>query len=103
MKAGYDKTNFSRIQGFLVNKTDEENFKIAQEALNSEEWTQVGYNPERHSYYFDRATGEPILSGDTAVQVGPLVLVKNAKFGNRSDFRYATGGRVLRSLGRRVA
>ena len=100
IKTGYDKTNFSRIEGSLVNKTDEENFKIAQEALNSEEWTQVGYNPERHSYYFDRATGEPILSGDTAVQVGPLVLVKNAKFGNRSDFKYATGGRVLRSLGR---
>ena len=100
IKTGYDKTNFSRIDGSLVNKTDEENFKIAQEALNSEEWTQVGYNPERHSYYFDRATGEPILSGDAAVQVGPLVLVKNAKFGNRSDFKYATGGRVLGSLGR---
>ena len=100
IKKSYDKTNFSRINGNLVNNTDEENFRIAQEALNSNEWTQVGFNPLRHSYYFDRATGKPVLTGDAAVQVGPLVLIKNAKFGNILDFKYATGGKVLRSLGR---
>ena len=100
IKKAYDKTNYSRIKGNLVNRTDEENYRLAQEALNSNEWTQVGYNPDRHSYYFDRKTGEPVLGGDEGIQVGPLVLIKNAEFGNRKDFKYASGGKVLNTLRR---
>ena len=100
IKKAYDKTNYSRIKGNLVNRTDEENYRLAQEALTSDEWTQVGYNPDRHSYYFDRKTGEPVLSGDEGIQVGPLVLIKNAVFGNRKDFKYSSGGKVLNTLKR---
>mgnify|MGYP005990085427 CR=1 FL=1 len=101
IKGGKAKSPFARIGGRLINRTDEENYKLAQEYLDDPEWTQVGYNPDRHSYFFDRANpSKPVVAGEEALQVGPLVLVKNAKFGNRSDFRYATGGRVLRSLGR---
>tara|TARA_R110002050_G_scaffold152112_1_gene279449 strand:- start:7393 stop:13005 length:5613 start_codon:yes stop_codon:yes gene_type:complete len=100
IKKAYDKTNYSRIKGNLINRTDEENYRLAQEALNSDEWTQVGYNPDRHSYYFDRKTGEPVLGGDEGIQVGPLVLIKNAEFGNRKDFKYASGGKVLNTLRR---
>lgn len=104
IKGGKAKSPFARIGGRLINRTDEENYKLAQEYLDDPEWTQVGYNPDRHSYFFDRANpSKPVVAGEEALQVGPLVLVKNAKFGNRSDFRYATGGRVLRSLGRRLA
>ena len=65
---------------------------MAQEALNDPAWTQVGYNPDRHSYFFDRATGEPVISGEEAIQIGPLVLVKKAVPGSRDKFKYVSGG-----------
>jgi len=100
IKAAYNKTNFSRIKGNLINRTDEENYRLAQEALNDPEWTQIGYNPDRHSYYFDRVTGDPIIGGDEAIQVGHLVLVKNAVRSDRRDFKYAEGGAVTRTIKR---
>ena len=89
---GGAKTPFARIGGNLINRTDEENYRLAQKALNDPEWTQVGFNPDRHSYFFDRATGDPIIAGEEAIQVGPLVLVKNAVRGERKDFMYNQGG-----------
>ena len=52
-------------------------------------WTQVGYNPDRHSYMYDRETGDPILSGSEAVQIGNTVFVKDPEFGQRKDFKYS--------------
>ncbi len=66
------------------------------------EWTQVGFNPKKHSYFFDRETGDPVIAGEEALQVGPLVLVKNAVIGNRKDFKFAVGG-LLNTLKRKVA
>ena len=100
LKAAYNKTNYSRIKGSLINRTDEENYRLAQEALNDPEWTQIGYNPDRHTYYFDRATGDPIIGGDEVIQVGHLVLVKNAVRSDRRNFKYAEGGAVTRKIKR---
>ena len=94
IKGGAQKSPFARIGGKLINRTDEENYTLMQKYLNDPAWTQVGYNPRKHSYFFDRATGNPIIAGEEAIQVGPLVIVKNAKFGNIKDFRYAEGGLV---------
>jgi|DEB0MinimDraft_10_1074344.scaffolds.fasta_scaffold00086_22 hypothetical protein len=41
-------------------------------------WRQVGYDPERHAYFYDRANGEPIVAADRVIQIGPLVLAQNA-------------------------
>ena len=101
IKKGKAKSPFARIGGNLINRSDEENYRLAQKYLNDPEWTQVGYNPDRHSYFFDRKTGNPVTGGEEAIQVGPLVLVKKAIFGDRSDkekFRYVEGGKVLNSL-----
>ena len=105
IKKGKAKSPFARIGGNLINRSDEENYRLAQKYLNDPEWTQVGYNPDRHSYFFDRKTGNPVIGGEEAIQVGPLVLVKKAIFGDKSDkekFRYVEGGKVLSSLQRKL-
>ena len=94
LKGEKNKSPFARIDGDLVNRTDEENYRLAQEALTNPEWTQVGFNPDRHSYFFDRATGDPVVGGEEAIQVGPLVLVKNAVFSTRDKFKYVEGGHI---------
>jgi hypothetical protein len=57
----------------------------ADKAINDPAWTQVGMDPFRHSYFYDRDSMRPVLSADEVIQVGPLVLAKNVKFGQDVD------------------
>ena len=57
----------------------------AQAAMKSKDWTQVGMDPFRHSYFYDRDSMRPVVAADEVIQVGPLVLAKNAKFDDESD------------------
>lgn len=66
-----------------ISKTDAK--ARADAALNDPAWTQVGMDPFRHSYFYDRDTMRPVLSADEVIQVGPLVLAKNVKFGLDTD------------------
>jgi len=52
----------------------------ADAALKDPAWTQVGMDPFRHSYFYDRDTMRPVLSAEEVIQIGPLVLAKNATF-----------------------
>lgn len=88
MEGVKNKSPFAQIRGDFINRTDEENALIADEAINSPEWTQIGYDPRRRSMFYDRANGDPILFADEVVQIGPLVLGKNVKRGNIDDFQY---------------
>ena len=78
------------------------------------EWTQVGVNPYRHSFFYDKSDKSgrtPLISATKAIQVGPLVLAKGAKFGNRKDKeffipryeKYFNQGGLLNTLKRKVA
>jgi hypothetical protein len=76
---GVNKSPFAQIKGAYVNRTDEENVRLAQQYLNDPEWRQIGFDPRRHATFYDRTTGEPIATADEVIQVGPLVLAKNAE------------------------
>mgnify|MGYP003114882548 CR=1 FL=1 len=76
--AKFNKKPFAQIDGSFVSRTDEENTALAEQALNNPAWIQVGFDPRRHSYFYDRRTGEPVTVADEVIQVGPLVLAKNA-------------------------
>ena len=81
----------ARIMGNWNPLSEQIAIKKMQAALNDPAWTQVGMDPERHSYFYDRKTTQPILSADEVIQIGPLVLAKNAKFGSKKDFKYSLG------------
>lgn len=74
-----NKSPFAKIEGSFLNRSVEETVALAEAALNSPEWTQVGMDPERHGYFYDRNDHRSrIVSADEVIQVGPLVLAKNA-------------------------
>jgi hypothetical protein len=81
--------SFCRDQGRVV-----PGFENDSQLLNDPEWTQVGYDPERHSYFYDRTTTQPVVSADEVLQIGPLVLAKNAKFAKKEQFKFKSGGEV---------
>ena len=75
---GKKKFPFAQIMGNFIKSSTAENKRIAKEAINSPDWIQVGFDPRRHSYFYDRKTGEPVTFAEEVVQIGPLVLAKNA-------------------------
>ena len=54
-------------------------------------WTPVGFDPKEHSYFYDKATDEPVVSGSKAVSVGNSVFVKDPVYGSRANVRYTPG------------
>jgi hypothetical protein len=60
----------------------------AKSALNSDEWVQVGYNPFRHSYFYDKVAKKPVVSATELIQVGPLVLARGVKYADPDDARF---------------
>jgi hypothetical protein len=95
---GGEKQPYARVVGDWNPMSEEEAIAKAQEYLNHPEWRQIGIDPERHSYFYDRATMEPITNAEEVIQIGPLVLGKNPKYGKMEDFEYAEGGSAFKKL-----
>ena len=76
------------VEGKWVNSTPEEVYAAVKKNLNDPAWTQVSLDPLRHSFFYDRADGRPVLSASEVLQVGRFVLAKDVKYGNREDFLY---------------
>jgi hypothetical protein len=81
--------------GNPVDATDDEAYRIAQDVFDNPEFTQVGYDPTRRGFFYDRETGEAIVEADTVVQVGHLVLARNAKKMDAEAFGFSEGGMAL--------
>ena len=91
---GAEKAPFAVMKGKYNQMSDDAAFNYAQQIFDSDEWIQVGYDPTRRGYFYDRADGAPVLSAEEVVQIGHLVLAKKAQKGNPEDFAFNKGGVV---------
>jgi predicted transcriptional regulator len=57
----------------------------AKAAMKDPAWVQIGMDPFRHSYFYNRDTMQPIVRADEVIQIGPLVLAKNATYSEDAD------------------
>lgn len=57
----------------------------AKAAMKDPAWVQVGMDPFRHSYFYNRDTMQPIVRADEVIQIGPLVLAKNPGYSEDVD------------------
>ena len=89
---GVEKSPFAVMTGEYVDGSDDELFNMAKGVFDSDEWTQVGYDPIKRGFFYDRATGEAVLEADEVIQVGHLVLAKNAKKTDPDAFSFNKGG-----------
>jgi hypothetical protein len=91
---GGEKIPMATIDGDYVALTSEEAAAEAEAALASiaeggetdpdKQWVEIGMNPYRHSYFYDKAEQRPLIKAKRLVQVGGLVLVQGAEFGNKT-------------------
>jgi hypothetical protein len=89
---GKPKGTIATIKGDWNPTSEAEIIAKAKEYLKHPEWRQVGMDPERHSFFYDRETMAPVVNAEEVIQIGPLVLAKNPKFGKPEDFKYQKGG-----------
>ena len=98
---GVEKTTIGRMFGKWQNidgatmEQQGNNAKVlVQDIVNDPNYVQVGMNPFRHSYFYDRSMdmGRPIVSADEVVQIGGLVYAKNPVYGNWTDEAYRVKG-----------
>ena len=93
--AGGAKSPFAVMRGEWNPMSDEEALARMKQALEEpSRWKQIGMDPERHGYFYDRTTMQPVTRAEEVVQVGPLVVGRDVTYGSKSDFRYADGGEV---------
>ncbi|CAB5219894.1 hypothetical protein UFOVP231_9 [uncultured Caudovirales phage] len=96
--AGKPKSTIATVQGGWKPTTPEDAYALAQKIHNDPAWAQVGMDPERHAYFYNRATMEPITSAEEALHIGPLVYAKNPVVGKVKDYPFARGGNVDEAL-----
>jgi hypothetical protein len=73
------------MRGSWVDVDAVEARRMANEALASDNWVEVGFNPQRYGYFYVKETGERIVRSPEVVQVGPLLMA------NIEDAHYPTG------------
>jgi DNA repair protein RadC len=95
--AGNFKDKLQTMEGEYINYTPEEAFAKAKEVFNDPEYIQIGLNPTRHAYFYDRLTVLPIISADEVIQIGEFVMAKGVEFGDKADFLYSIGDPTARS------
>mgnify|MGYP000701667013 CR=1 FL=1 len=88
------KNPFAVMEGAYKNESPESVVKRAKAALKSDEWVQVGFNPYRHAFFYDKANSRPVESATEIIQVGALVMAKGVKYGKPLEFIDKSGGIV---------
>tara|TARA_R110002020_G_scaffold156127_3_gene337860 strand:+ start:1 stop:9006 length:9006 start_codon:yes stop_codon:yes gene_type:complete len=91
-----NKSPFAVMEGAFKNESTESAVKRAEEALKSDEWVQVGFNPYRHAYFYDKANSKPVVSAKEVIQVGPLVMAKGVVYGEPLEFKDKKTGEIVR-------
>ena len=85
---GADKNTIATIEGDYVAADHEQNRLDFIAAMDDPAWTQVSMNPERHTFFYDLETQTPVISGSEVIQVGNLVLVKDAVPDDVENYSY---------------
>lgn len=96
---GGAKAPFAVMRGEWNPMSEAEAVARSREFLSHPDWAQIGMDPERHSYFYDRRTMQPVRSAEEVIQIGPLVLAKKPKYGKKEDYKYAEGGDVEMAKG----
>jgi hypothetical protein len=91
--SGSAKGTIATMLGDYVPMTPQEASQYVNEVLPrtlepGSGYAQVGMDPERHSYFYDRNTMEPIVSASDIVQIGPLVVAKDPVYAPKLSFRF---------------
>jgi hypothetical protein len=96
------KSTIAVMRGEWQPATPQEAKARANAAMNDPNWAQVGMDPRRHQYFYNRTTMEPVVGADEVIQIGPLVLAKNPVYASKSEFEYSARDIGNETIGNRI-
>jgi hypothetical protein len=86
--SGASKDVLQTMEGTYVPMTAEQIYSKAKDVFNNPAWIQVGIDPTRHAYFFDRRTTVPVVKADEVLQIGNMILARGVTYGDKSNFLY---------------
>ena len=87
--AGAFKEPLQTMEGTYSKISPEQAVAIAKASLNDPSWTQVGVDPERHAYFYDKKNTDPVASADEIIQIGDQVFAKNVVYAPKEEFLFS--------------
>jgi hypothetical protein len=96
---GGQKGTIATMEGYWEPITRELAEEMGPELMRDPRWVQAGMDPTRSASFYNRETMQPILEGEQVLHSGPLVLVKNPRYGDIEDFPFKEGGEVHAAKG----
>jgi hypothetical protein len=91
---GGQKGTIATMEGYWEPITRELAEEMGPELMRDPRWVQAGMDPTRSASFYNRETMQPIVEGEQVLHSGPLVLVKNPRYGDIEDFPFKEGGEV---------
>lgn len=92
------KEPLQTAEGVWFNMTPAEAFRRVRDLKNDPAWTQVGFDPHRHGYFYDRKSREPVVKADELIQIGNFLLAKNVTYAPKEQFLYETVGEAAKEM-----
>lgn len=86
---GASKAPQQTVEGTWQNLSPEETYARVKELMKDPAWKQIGFDPSRHGYFYDRKTREPVVSASEMYQVGQFLLAKDVQYAPKTDFLYS--------------
>ena len=85
---GNEKGTIAVMKGNWVPMSSEQAKAYAEKAMKNPAWKQVGMDPERHAYFYDRNNMQPIVAAEQLIQVGGFVIAYRPTYANKTEFPY---------------
>jgi hypothetical protein len=82
------KNPLQTAEGVWVNMDPAKVYERVKQLMNDPAWVQVGFDPARHGYFYNRKNKEPVASADEMFQIGNFLLAKNVKYAPKEQFLY---------------
>jgi hypothetical protein len=87
--AGASKAPQQTVEGTWQNLSPEETYARVKELMKDPAWKQIGFDPSRHGYFYDRKTTQPVVSASEMYQVGQFLLAKDVKYAPKENYLYS--------------
>jgi hypothetical protein len=84
-----------------IEQTEQEITRALQDSQQENStWKQIGFNPNRSGYFYDKANLKPVASASRVLQLGPLVMAQNVQYvpTEEANVKFSpSGGKIVPS------
>ena len=85
---GNDKGTIAVMKGNWVSMPSDQAKALAEKVMRDPAWRQVGMDPERHAYFYDRNNMQPVVAAKRVIQIGGFVIAYQPTYEHKDKFKF---------------